>query len=204
MCEQKRRSPRIVRLCSTTLLLFAAVVMSCCVGNCCDARSAARMQQCNTNLSTLYDALVKYISVHGNVPRGKEGQASLDPLNDATIQKELDIAPATLRCPADESSGGSSYLLNPNLSACDLAHDSWTVIAFDRIPRHGSRSTITLVLTGNGARLSLRLPLEEQEQWRRLVMAGDRRACSPSVTADGDIRWYVGEERGYVADDGEF
>jgi len=47
-----------------------------------DVRSVARRVGCTANLHALYDALAKYISVHGDVPRGKDGKASLDPLED--------------------------------------------------------------------------------------------------------------------------
>jgi hypothetical protein len=49
------------------------------------------------------------------------------------------------------------------------------------------------------------LPLKEQEEWRRLFLAGDKRACSVSMEdgskgnwTNSGIMWYVGEEKGYV------
>jgi hypothetical protein len=198
MRAQNRRLPGMGRI-RGTILLLCTVSM---VGGCCDARPAARRAQCQANLRTLYDALVKYVSLYGDVPRGNDGKASLDPLHDPTIQREVGIDSLALRCPADENSLSSSYLLNPALSVRDLGHDSATVIACDRLPNHpGSRNSVAVVLIGDGATVVMDLPLKEQEEWRRLLLSGDKRACSVSMkdgsahnwTSDG-IRWYVGEK----------
>ena len=206
MCEQKSKSPRIGPLCKTTLLLCMVGIAGCQVGSLGgDVRSAAREAQCNTNLRTLYDALVKYVSLHGDVPRGKDGKASIDLLDDPKIQKEVGIDSSTLRCPADRNSSGPSYVLNPALSVHDLGRDSATIVACDRLPNHVGAYThnrVTVVLIGDGATVRMDLPLKEQEEWRRLFLSGDKRACSVSMkegnrTSSGAM-WWVGEEKGYV------
>ena len=196
-------------MCKTALLLCVVGIAGCRFGSVGgDVRSAARRAQCTTNLRTLYDALLKYVSVHGDVPRAKDGKASIDPLDDPKIQEEVGIDPSTLRCPADNNSAGPSYVLNPALSVRDLARDSATVIACDRLPNHVGAYThnpVTVVLIGDGATVPMDLPLKEQEEWRRLFLSGDERACHLS-TKDGtegnwtssDIMWYVGQEKGYV------
>ena len=209
MCEQKTRSLRMIRMYRATVLLFMVGIVGCRVGSLGgDVRSAAREDQCKTNLRTLYDALVKYVSIHGDVPRGNDGKASIDPLDDPKIQKEIGIDSSILRCPADNNSAGPSYVLNPALSVHDLGRDSATVIACDRLPNHLGASThnpITVVLIGNGARVVMDLPLKEQESWRQLLLSGDKRACSISMKdeskgfwTNSDIMWYVGGEKGYL------
>jgi hypothetical protein len=193
---------------AATVLLLVVGLPGCQLGGCCDARPTARRAQCETNLRTLYDALVKYVSLHKDVPRGNDGKASMDPLDEPSIQKELGIDSSMLRCPADKDSKGPSYLVNPALSVHDLAPDSTTIIACDRLPNHlgaHTHNSLTVVLIGDGAVVVMDLPLEEQEEWRRLFLSGDKRACSVS-TKDGSkghwtssgIMWYIGEERGYV------
>lgn len=168
-------------------------------------RSAARRSQCEANLRTLHAALTKYISLYGDVPRGKDGKASIDPLDDPRIQKEIAVSSSILKCPADKTSTGPSYVLNPALSVCDLGHDSATIIACDRLPNHVSATTgnpVTVVLIGDGTTLLMDLPLEEQEEWRRLFLSGDKRACSVSMkggnTTSSGAMWYVGREKGYM------
>jgi hypothetical protein len=195
-----------------TVLLLVFSLPGCQVGGCCDARPSARQAQCKENLRTIYGALMKYVSFHGDVPRDKEGKASMVPLDDPSIQKELGIDSSTLRCPADEDPVGPSYLLNPVLSADDLGSDSTTIIACDRIPNHLgtlTQNSLTVVLLGNGFIVVMDLPLEEQGEWRQLFLSGDKRACNVS-TRDGskghwtssNIMWYIGEERGYVPNEG--
>jgi hypothetical protein len=65
----------------TSMLLVILGLPSCHVGGCADARPAARRTHCQANLRTLYYALAKYASLHGDVPRGSDGKASLVPLN---------------------------------------------------------------------------------------------------------------------------
>jgi hypothetical protein len=49
------------------------------------------------------------------------------------------------------------------------------------------------------------LALKDQEEWRRLFLSGDKRACTISVNDQSnewtsiDVRWYIGDERGYVS-----
>jgi len=188
-------------------LLFMVGIVGCRVGSFgCDARSAARRAQCQANMRMLYDALVKYVSLHGDVPRGNDGRASIDPLDDPKIRKEVGIDASTLRCPADTDSAGPSYLLNPAFSVHDLGSDSTTIIACDRRPNHpGLHNSDTVVLIGNGATVMMDLPLKEQEEWHRLFLSGDKRACSVSMKGgskgnwiSSDIMWYVGQEKGYV------
>lgn len=173
-----------------------------------DVRSAAREAQCKTNLRTLYGALVKYVSLHGDVPRGKDGEASIDPLDDPKVQEEVGIDSSTLRCPADNNSSEPSYVLNPALSVHDLGRDSAIIIACDRLPSHlGARThnSVTVVLIGDGTTVVMDLPLKEQKDWRRLFLSGDKGACSVSMrdgskenwTSSG-VMWYVGREKGRV------
>lgn len=205
MWDQKTKPPRVGHICKTTLLLCTVGIVGCQVGGCCDVRPTARRAQCQTNLRTLYDALVKYVSLHGDVPRGKDRKVSIDPLDDPKIQKEVGIDSSTLRCPADNNSAGPSYVLNPALSVHDLRRDSATVIACDRLPNHlgaCTHNSVTVVLIGDGTTVVMDLPLKEQEEWRRLFLSGDKRACSVSMkegnrTSSGAM-WYVGEEKGYV------
>lgn len=209
MCEQKTKSPRVGPLCKTALLLCTVGIVGCQIGSFGgDVRSAAREAQCKSNLRTLYDALVKYVSLHGDVPRGKDGKASIEPLDDPKIQKEVGIDSSTLKCPADNNSAGPSYVLNPALSVHDLGTNSATIIACDCLPNHlGARThnSVTVVLIGDGTTVVMDLPPKEQEDWRRLFLSGDKRACSVSMkdgskgnwTSSG-IMWYVGQEKGCV------
>lgn len=206
MRERKAKLTKVRPICKTVLLLLTVGIAGCRVGSFGgDVRSAARRAQCETNLRTLYDALAKYISLHGDVPCGKDGKASIDPLDDPKIQNELGISSSILRCPADNNSTEPSYVLNPTLSAHDLGRDSTTIIACDRLPNHLGADThnpVTVVLIGDGATLLMDLPLKEQGEWRQLFLSGDKRACSVSMkeenrTSSGAM-WYVGKEKGYV------
>ncbi len=169
-------------MCKTALLLFTLGLLGCRIGSFGgDVRSAARRNQCETNLRTLYDALVRYVSLHGDVPRGKDGKASIDPLEDPKIQKEIGIESSVLRCPADSDAGKPSYMLNPALSVRDLGRDCATIVACDRLPNHiGARThnSATVVLIGDGTTVVMDLPTKEQEEWRRLFLSGDKRAGS--------------------------
>lgn len=210
MWERKAKSPR-VELIYTTILLLCAIGLAGLLfinfGG--DARPAARRIQCTANLRTLYDALVKHVSLHGDVPRGKDSKASIDPLDNPKAQEEIGIDSSTLRCPADNNSSGPSYVLNPAMSAHDLGSNSATIIACDRLPHHhhgpGAQKSVTVVLIGDGTTVLMFLPLKEQEEWRRLFLSGDERACRVSMKdgskgnwTSGDIMWYVGHEKGYV------
>lgn len=190
----------------STLWLCAVGITGCQVGSLGgDVRSTAREAQCDSNLRTLYDALLKYVSLHGDVPRGKDGKASIDPLNDPKVQKEVGLGPSMLRCPADNDSSGPSYVLNPALTASDFGDDSTTIIACDRVPNHvgaSTRNPVTVVLLGDGSRVRMDLPLKDQEEWRRLFLSGDKRACrvllkEGNKTSSG-VMWYVGKEKGYM------
>jgi hypothetical protein len=191
------------------MLLFTLCIAGCRVGSFhADARPAAKRSQCQANLRMLYDALVKYVSLHGDLPRDKDGQVSIEPLGDLEVQKELGIDCSVLRCPADMNSAGPSYALNPALSVDDLQRDSATVVACDRIANHlgpHTQNNIRVVLIGDGSTLVMDLPLKEQEVWRRLFLTGDKLACTVSVRngakgswASSDIMWYVGQEKGYM------
>jgi hypothetical protein len=204
MFEHTTKSCRVRSMCKATLLLCMVAILGCQLGGCSDARPAARRAQCQDNLRTLYDALVKHTSLYGDVPRGSDGKASIDPLDDPKIQKEVGIDSSTLRCPTDSSSTGPSYMLNRALSVHDLGRDSATVVACDRLPNHlGSRTgnRVAVVLIGDGSTVVMDLPAKEQDEWRRLFLSGDRRACTVSMqdgskgnwTSSG-IVWYVGQE----------
>lgn len=206
----KRSTSRITY--TATLLLLTVGVAGCQIGGCSDARLAGRRAKCEANLHALYDALEKYVKLHGDVPRAKDGRASIDLLDDARTQKELGIDPSILRCPADKNPVGSSYLLNPALSAGDLGHDSATIVACDRVPDHVGVRTgngVTVILTGNGDTVLMDLPIEEQEDWRRLFLSGDKRASKlsmkdgskPTNGTTSGVMWYVGNGKGYVPND---
>ncbi|WP_460182205.1 DUF1559 family PulG-like putative transporter [Thermopirellula anaerolimosa] len=192
----------------SALLLCAVGIAGCRVGGFgCDARSAARRVQCDSNLRTLYDALLKYVSLHGDVPRGKDGKASIDPLNDPKVQEELGIGPSTLRCPADKNPSGPFYVLNPALIASDLRDDSTTIVACDRTPNHVGfmGNPLRLVLLGDGSRVCMYVPLKDQEEWLRLFLSGDKRACTV-LRKEGNmgstgLMWYVGKDKGYVGNE---
>ncbi len=209
MCEQRKpNAVRVGRICKNTLLLLTVGIAGCQVGSFGgDVRSAAREAQCKRNLRALYDALVEFVALHGDVPRGEDGKASIEPLNDPKVQKAVGIDFSTLRCPADNSPG-PSYMLNPALSAHDLGSTSATIIACDRLPNHlGARThnSVTVVLIGDGTTVVMDLSPKEQQEWRRLFLSGDKRAGSVT-TKDGSkgnwtssgVLWYVGHERGCV------
>ena len=201
---------RVSVICATALLLCTVgIVGGCQVGSFGgDVRSAAREAQCVKNMEALYDALTRYVSLHGDVPRGKDGKTSIDPLDDAKIQKELSISSSILRCPADRSPMWPSYMLNPALAVHDMGDDSLTIMACDRTPNHigvRTHNPVTVVLLGNGCRVLMDLPLKEQDEWRRLFLSGDKRACTAAIKrglkghwANSDVMWYVGKEKGYV------
>jgi hypothetical protein len=156
----------------------------------------------------LYDALGKYITLHGDLPRGKDGEVSIDPLGDPKVQEDVGIDSSVLKCPSDDNSAVSSYVLNPALSVHDLGRDSATVIACDRAPSHISPRThnsVRVVLIGDGSRVVMDLPMKTQEEWLRLFLSGDKLACTVSArdAAKGNwiscgIMWYIGHEKGYV------
>jgi hypothetical protein len=156
----------------------------------------------------LYDALVEYVSLHGDLPRGKDGQVSIEPLGDPEVRKEVGLDFSVLRCPADRNSARPSYVLNPALSVDDLRRHSATVVACDRAANHFGPDThnrIRVVLIGDGSRVVMNLPLKEQEEWRRLFLSGDKLACTVSARdgAAGNwtsnrIMWYIGQEKGYA------
>lgn len=193
---------------SLFLLLCISEIVGCgSIGG--DARSAGREAGCRANLRTLYDGLKKHISLYGDVPRDKDGKASLIPLTEPEAQNAIGIDSSILKCPAERDSTGPSYLLNPALSTHDFGPDSATVIACDRVPNHRGgpgRNGATVVLIGNGTTVVITLPEDDQEAWRRLFLAGDERACriskkdgSTEPWTDDDITWFVGQERGYVS-----
>ena len=173
-----------------------------------DVRSAGREAECRQNLQTLYDGLRKHISLYGDVPRDKDGKASIVPLTDPQIQNAIGIDSSILKCPAERNSTGPSYLLNPTLSTHDLGPDSAAVIACDRAPNHRGgpgHGGATVVLIGNGTTVVMTLPEDDQEAWRRLFLAGDERACRISKKdgstrhwASVDVSWFVGQDKGYM------
>jgi hypothetical protein len=178
------------------------------IAGCGDVRSAAREGKCEEDLRTLGDALVKYVSLYGDVPRGKDGKASIIPLTEPKIQNAIGIDSSTLKCPADRNSTGPSYVLNPALSVHDFGPQSTTVIACEHAPNHRRahvQNAVTVVLIGSRATVEMTLPEEDQEAWRRLFLSGDKRACHISLKdgstghwSDDDITWFVGQKKGYV------
>ncbi|HWB12537.1 MAG TPA: hypothetical protein VG826_25150 [Pirellulales bacterium] len=192
---------------ATALLLLLLAFFARDLGIVADARPSAERAQCRANLQAIWKALFDYASLHGDVPRGNDGNASLEPLDDPELQKELGFDSSILRCPTDYRPEGRSYLLNPTLSVRDLAGDSKTIVACDRLPRHryDRRLKSTMVLLGDGQTVSMYLSPEDQEEWRRLFLSGDKRACTMSTKDDSsfwapvDVLWYVGEKKGYVA-----
>ncbi len=208
MQRHKTKSPRVGSVWKGAMLLFTLCVAGCRIGGCGDVRSAAKTFQCEDNMRMLYDALVKYVSLHGDLPRGKDGKVSIEPLGDPEVQKEVGLDSSTLKCPADRNSAKLSHVLNPALSVDDLHRQSATVVACDRAANHfgpHTQNKIRVVLIGDGSRVVMGLPLKQQEEWLRLFLAGDKLACT--VTASGGaagnwtssrIMWYVGHERGYA------
>ena len=204
MWEREAKSRSAGTACNAVLLVLTVCIVGCAG----DVRSVARCAQCQNNLRTLYDALVTYVSLHGDLPRGKDGQVSIDPLVDPKVQKEVGIDAAMLTCPADMSSTGPSYMINPNLTVEDLSDKSATVVACDRLPNHSealSDNDIRLVLIGDGSIVTMNLPLKQQEEWGRLFLSGDKCACTVSARdgsrgnwTSADVMWYVGGEKGYV------
>lgn len=189
-------------------LSFVVALGAFLLDNVAMVKPTAERARCQANLGTLYKALVQYVSLHNDVPRGRDGNVSIDPLSNPKIQKDVGIDSSTLRCPADNNATGSSYVLNPAMSVHDLRRDSTTVIACDRLPNHlgeGTHNGRAVVLIGDGTTVMMDLPLKEQEDWRRLFLSGDKRAGSVSMkdgskgnwTSSGVI-WYVGSENGYV------
>jgi hypothetical protein len=159
-------------------------------------------------MKTLYDGLVKYVSLYGDVPRGKDGKASIIPLTEPKIQNAIGIDPSILKCPAIRNPTGPSYVLNPALSIHDFGPDSTTVIACERAPNHHrshAQNAITVVLIGSRTTVEMALSEKDQEAWRRLFLSGDKRACHISMKdgstghwTDADITWFVGQKKGYV------
>ncbi len=204
MCQPESKS-LTARSASYAVSLLLTVCIVGCAG---DVRSAAKRTQCVDNLRVLYDALVTYASLEGDLPRDRDGRVSIDPLGDPNVQKDVGIDSSVLKCPADEDSAGPSYVLNPALSVHDLGRDSATVIACDRIPNHvrsGTPNSTRVVLIGDGSRVVMDIPLKEQEEWLRLFLSGDNRACTVSASngtkgnwTSSGIMWYVGQEKGYV------
>lgn len=191
----------------TVCMLFVAVAIFE-GGGCANARPAARMAGCQANLRSLYDALLTYASLHGDVPRGEDGNASLDPFGERKIQDELGIGPSVLRCPSDRSASRCSYLLNPRLSVRDLGAESSTIVAIDMFSHYGgSGRGSRMVLIGDGSTVLMELPAAEHGEWRRLFLSGDERACKVSMrdgsrawTTSG-VRWYVGGKKGYLSNE---
>jgi len=202
------RAPDGMRV--TALLICTCGALYGCHGgsNSGDVRSVARETQCRTNLRALYEALVQYASLHGDVPRTEHGEASIDALVDPGAHNSVNVTSAKLRCPVDKNPVGRSYLLNPALSVDDLGSESPTIVACDRLPHHigvNTHNSTSVVLLGDGATVVMDLPLQEQEEWRQLFEVGDKRACRVS-SKDGtkgnwtssNIIWYIGQGRGYV------
>jgi hypothetical protein len=150
--------------------------------------------------NALRRALVTYATQHRDVPRQKDGRASLDPL----------LGSLTLQCPAAKDGQHAAYVLNAALTVDDLRPRSKTIVACDQLPHHigGSitHNPVRMVLVGDGATAMMDLPLKEQEEWWRLFVAGDERAGSKSLReganesfwSSKDVLWYVGPEKGYV------
>lgn len=192
------------------LMLFCGALCACQCGSIGgDVRSVARESQCRSNLRKLYESLHLHMSEQGDVPRKQDGIASLDGLVDLNASNTTGVASAALRCPADQSHNGGSYILNPFVSIDDFGPDSSVVVAFDRIPQHVSPTTGNLtsnVLLGNGSIVTMDLSLVDQQEWRQLVAAGDECACRVSSRdgvsrnwTSGEILWYIGPRRGYVS-----
>ena len=168
------------RLGSRAALLLVVLATAACqfgsVGG--DVRGAADRMQCEANLRRLYVGLENYISVYGDLPRGKNGLVSIEILDDPRVRRELGIEFSELRCPADKNPENPSYVLNPALSIQDLGPQSATVIACERIPCHaGVKHSIRAVLIGDGSTVMMDLPKKEQDVWYRLFSSGNRRAC---------------------------
>ncbi len=209
MWEHKRISPRVEPVCKVALLLLTLFVASCRFGSFgSDVRSEAKRMKCETNLRTLYSGLASYISLYSDLPRGRDGQVSIDSFTESRVQKKVGIDYSVLRCPADKNSARPSYVLNPALSVTDLGPNSATVIACDRVANHFGAQThngIRLVLIGDGSTVRMDLPQKEQEEWYRLFLSGDNLACTVAAK-DGakgnwtstEIMWYVGKDQGYV------
>lgn len=202
-----------------TVVIVVAVlvgVLAFLMASTANVRPSARRIQCRQNLKQLYAALVKYAELHGEMPRGRDGKPSIDPLFDPETQRQLGIDDSTLSCPSVVDPVGRSYYLNPSLSADDLEGDPLTIIACDQNPVHSvsgagaywdAETGGTLVLLGNGAVVLMDLPPEDQDAWRRLFLAGDERAgvvTTDTAAADdwhrSELKWYVGSEKQYASE----
>ena len=198
-CGQSSAQPTVGRTWKAYLIVFALIIPGCA-----DVRPVAKAVQCKNNFGKLYEALVTYTTEHRDVPRDMDGRASLEPLL-------LGIDPITAKCPAAKDEKNASYVFNPALTVGDLRPESKTIVACDQLPHHIGMVTgnpVTVVLIGNGKTVNMDLPIKEQEEWRRLFLAGDERAGSISLKEGlkegteywhvDDILWYVGPEKGYV------
>ena len=166
------------------MLFLAASVAGCHIGSFDDVRPHAQRAACREHLKNIGAALTKYVAAHNSLPRSSAGEASLgEALQDRHVQKELGIDAALVKCPADASPERISYIFNPALTAADIAPDSTTVVACDRQPVHpgisgATDSPTSVILLGNGAVTTMYLPQEERENWIKLFLAGDKRACT--------------------------
>lgn len=191
MTDGKTNSSRIVRSHATKLALFAVAIVGCGGGGFSDVRATARTTQCERNLRMVHDALLKYVSLRGDMPRDSDGTVSIRPLENPQMQRQLGIDSPILRCPADTTQVGSSYLLNPHMSVDDLGPNSTTIVACDNLPNHPRPfpgDNARTVLIGDGAVVLMDLPKEAQEDWLALFLSGDKRASHVSME-DGSHRW---------------
>ena len=209
MCVQWTTSLGVESVYKTALLVFAVCITSCRLGSFGgDVRSRSKEIQCVRNMRTLYCALVKYISLYGHLPHGQNGQVSIDPLTDTNVQDRVGLEASVLRCPSDGNTTRPSYVLNPALCIADLGPESATVIACERTPNHYESRTqnhTRIVLIGDGSSVVMDLPRKDQEEWYRLFLLGNKRACTVHATsgakgnwASSNIMWYVGQQQGYV------
>jgi hypothetical protein len=172
-----------------------AVTLGCHIGSFSSVRPHARRADCQANLKRIGAALIDYVQRHGQLPHGRNGDASLvDVLQDPQVQKELGISSKVLQCPADTSPVRSSYMFNPTLTANDFRSDSTTVVACDRQPFHPNPSCpadspASVILLGSGAVTTVYLPPKARDRWATLFLEGDPRACTYS--ADGNL--YTGD-----------
>lgn len=195
--------------CKTGLLVFTLCVAGCGLGSFdSDVPSRSEEMQCVKNLQTLHLALQKYVSMYGDLPRGQDGEVSIDPLTDANVQDMVGLDGSVFRCRSDENMTRPSYVLNPALCITDLGSNSATVAACESTPNHGRarmQDRTRIVLIGDGSRVVMNLPQKEQNEWYRLFLLGDKRACTvisrsgaKGNWASSDVMWYVGQPRGYV------
>ena len=136
-----------------------------------DIRPSVQREECRQHLRTLYDAIDKYVSANGNLPRDQNGQVSLALFAAQEMPVEYRVNREVLKCPAINRATGIDYFCNPELSAADFFPHSHTVIACDRPENHPD---FMLMLLGDGSVRFFIAPLENREKWTQLFLSGDQ------------------------------